>query len=294
VAYINPYRLFFGPVIPIWLLRRNEISPGAKLCYARLVMFSGDLGKAWPKQETLARELGVSTAQAGRYVRELEELKLIEIQQRGLKKSNVYFFLAHPWLSEVADMQVQEIPQPNADLALMPSPEVADVQLPETANMPVPSGRESLEENQGKEERSRPRGPQGGSARPHRTRPRKEPFDPESWKDLGALKEFLHKQDSVTDFPLPYFRDDRWWREIAKQVSGIQVDQVRRTFAFMAAHFLENPARRPVTKRGWLQKVRNLLVKQVELDNLASRRGGSGIDPDAQKERVLKRLEANP
>jgi hypothetical protein len=108
------------------------------------------------------------------------------------------------------------------------------------------------------------------------------------------LKEFLHKQDSVTDFPLPYFGDDRWWREVAKHVNGIQVDQVRRTFAFMAAHFLENPARRPVTKRGWLQKVRNLLVKQVEMDNQAQRRNGADLDPDSQKERVLKRLEASP
>jgi hypothetical protein len=158
---------------------------------------------------------------------------------------------------------------------------------------PIKELRESVEENhlRDSEERSRPRGPETGSARPQRPPKRKEPFEPEGWKDLGALKDFLHEQDSVTDFPLPYFGDDRWWREIAKQVNGIQTDQVRRTFAFMANHFLENPARRPVTKRGWLQKVRNLLVKQVEMDNQVKRRNGDGLDPHSLKERLLKKLE---
>ena len=36
-AYFNPYKLFVGSFIPEWLERRKEISPGAKLCYARLL-----------------------------------------------------------------------------------------------------------------------------------------------------------------------------------------------------------------------------------------------------------------
>lgn len=119
MSRINPYNQFVGSFIPNWLLRRSEISPGAKLCYARLAQYAGQDGKCFPKQETLAAELAVSVDQAQRYLQELIRCNLVETQRCGLGKANSYFFLSHPWNSteicsadlrhpEAADMRYQE------------------------------------------------------------------------------------------------------------------------------------------------------------------------------------------
>ena len=63
--YGNPRALFEGSVISDWLMLRTDISPGAKLCYARLAKyFDKDKGVAWPKIETLASQLGASGRQS--------------------------------------------------------------------------------------------------------------------------------------------------------------------------------------------------------------------------------------
>lgn len=92
--------MFVGSMIPNWLQCRAEISQGAKLAYARLAQYAGERGKCFPKQRTLATELGVSERTVRDYLRELVEFALIESEQRGLKKSNLYFFLDHPWIYE--------------------------------------------------------------------------------------------------------------------------------------------------------------------------------------------------
>jgi hypothetical protein len=100
-AYINPYKLFNGAIVPNWLLERNELSQGAKLAYARLCQYAAkdgaDEGAAWPKRETLADELGVTARQVDRYLKELESYKLIEVDRPGLTKSNRYRFPTHLW-----------------------------------------------------------------------------------------------------------------------------------------------------------------------------------------------------
>lgn len=95
---INPYKLFIGSFIPNWLLKRNEISQGAKLCYARLCQYSGEDGECFPKLETLAEEIGVTLNMAHRYCKELSEHRLIEIEQIGLGKPNRYYFLYHEFM----------------------------------------------------------------------------------------------------------------------------------------------------------------------------------------------------
>ncbi|MDA8083861.1 MAG: helix-turn-helix domain-containing protein [Nitrospiraceae bacterium] len=96
--YINPYNLFVGSFIPNWLLKRTEISPGAKLCYARLAQFAGKDGECFPGQSTLASEIGTGERQVRRYLSELEESELIETVQAGLHQTNHYRFLWHPWM----------------------------------------------------------------------------------------------------------------------------------------------------------------------------------------------------
>lgn len=95
---INPYRRFFGSMIPEWLGRRPEVSPGAKLAYARLTRYAGEEGVAWPHLCELGVQLGVGEEQAGRYVRELAKHALIHIERMGLSHPNRYHFLDHPWV----------------------------------------------------------------------------------------------------------------------------------------------------------------------------------------------------
>ena len=97
---INPYRLFVGAFIPNWLLQRQDMSHGAKLCYSRLAQYAGEKGVAFPAQATLADELGVSSRQIRNYLHELEAHHLIESEQRGLSATNLYYFLWHQWMEE--------------------------------------------------------------------------------------------------------------------------------------------------------------------------------------------------
>lgn len=97
---INPFRLFTGAMVPVWLLERSELSPGAKLCYARLARYAGPRGVAFPRLDTLGRDLGVSRDQAKRYIRELVRCRLIRAERGGFHRANRYAFLSHPWITE--------------------------------------------------------------------------------------------------------------------------------------------------------------------------------------------------
>ena len=96
---INPRELWHGVFVPHWLLRRDEVSQGAKLCYARLgKYFNTRTGQCNPKHKTLAEELGIKERMARMYINELVEHKLIKPQrQYGPGKSNNYGFLRHKW-----------------------------------------------------------------------------------------------------------------------------------------------------------------------------------------------------
>ena len=81
--------LTFAP-IPNEILRRTDLSHGAKLCCARLIQYAGKDGRAFPKLATLGEELGCSPRNAQRFLAELESHRLITIQQRGRGQSNIY------------------------------------------------------------------------------------------------------------------------------------------------------------------------------------------------------------
>lgn len=99
---INPYNQFVGCWIPLWLLERPEISPGAKLIYATLARHAGPKGDCFPGQNTLAQEIGLLGKHADRsirnYIKELVDHLLVEKEQWGLNKTNRYYFLEHPWM----------------------------------------------------------------------------------------------------------------------------------------------------------------------------------------------------
>jgi hypothetical protein len=89
----NPYKVFQGVFAPYWILEHRGIGTGAKLCYIRLLGFAGKDARCYPSLETLGKSLGVSDRQARDYVKELERAGLIAAEQRGLRRTNVYFFL---------------------------------------------------------------------------------------------------------------------------------------------------------------------------------------------------------
>jgi len=94
----NPYRMFTGAFIPNWLLRRDELSLGAKVVYARLAQFAGDDGRAYPTVERLSAEVGTSARQVQRYLAELVANKLIERHGNYAEgKGDDFYFLAHEW-----------------------------------------------------------------------------------------------------------------------------------------------------------------------------------------------------
>lgn len=99
---INPRDLWTGVFVPDWLLRREELSQGAKLCYGRLCRFyNPNTGQCNPKHETLAKELGVSERMARVYINTLVEQKLIRIHRNfGPGKKNNYGFLRNKWIVE--------------------------------------------------------------------------------------------------------------------------------------------------------------------------------------------------
>lgn len=97
---INPNQTATFAKFPNWLMRRKELSPGAKILYCRAAQYAGNKNYARVKQETLCLETGFCVRQVRDYIKELEHFGLIEIQQIGLNKCNIYYFLDHPWMYE--------------------------------------------------------------------------------------------------------------------------------------------------------------------------------------------------
>jgi hypothetical protein len=90
--YYSPYKMFRGSIVPNWIMKRNDISQGAKLCFGRLAQFAGQDEYAFPGLETLAGELAVSESSVKAYIRELVTLGVIEWRRMGSGKFSLYYF----------------------------------------------------------------------------------------------------------------------------------------------------------------------------------------------------------
>jgi hypothetical protein len=95
---IHPYKKWAGAFVPNWLMQRTEISQGAKLLYGRLSQYYGGFGKCFAGRETLATELAVSSRTISAYAKELKKYQLIQVVNKGLGRTNRYYFLHHPWM----------------------------------------------------------------------------------------------------------------------------------------------------------------------------------------------------
>lgn len=107
----NPYRMFHGSFVPNWLMPITDLTPGAKLCYARLAQYSGKNGSCYPTLDALALALGVGGRQVARYIKELSQCGLLGYVKNKFGASNRYIFLWHRWMQEEdeADSQSRHI-----------------------------------------------------------------------------------------------------------------------------------------------------------------------------------------
>ena len=95
MSYINPNKAWKGFTVPFWLYEMQGISANAKLLYSKLAYMAGENGYAWPSQEQLAGELGISLSGVKRVVKELKDAKLIHVEKSmvGSFVRNCYYFL---------------------------------------------------------------------------------------------------------------------------------------------------------------------------------------------------------
>lgn len=117
MTYVVPKKQWTGAYLPNWLLQRQDISSNAKLVYARLAQFANQDGVAWPSQDTLAQECGISVRSIKSAIKELRDINLIESIQRGLRRSNQYRFLQHIWMECCPTLKGNERTSGSADPA---------------------------------------------------------------------------------------------------------------------------------------------------------------------------------
>ena len=76
--------------VPNFILTNKDLSVGAKLGYAMLLKYAWGDDACFPGQVKLAEEMGGGERSVRRYLDELERAGFLEIEQRGLGKTNFY------------------------------------------------------------------------------------------------------------------------------------------------------------------------------------------------------------
>jgi hypothetical protein len=109
--------------VPNTILRRGDVSPGAKLAYVMLLSYAHSQDRCFPGQERLAADIGAGVRSVVRYLQELVKLSLLRVKRRGLGKTNVYYLTAwskpRPSVdADPAEGQVPDIPSRSGDANL--------------------------------------------------------------------------------------------------------------------------------------------------------------------------------
>ena len=76
--------------VPNFILTKKDISVGAKLAYAMLLKYLWNNDACFPGQARLAQDMGAGERSVRTYLKELESAALLDIEQRGLGKTNLY------------------------------------------------------------------------------------------------------------------------------------------------------------------------------------------------------------
>ncbi len=95
----NPFNQYYGVYVPDPVLAYRDLSPGSKLCYARLLRYGGRDNNCHPRVEELASTLGVAVRTAQKYLAELEASGFIRRvappEQKARRLPNDIKFLFH-------------------------------------------------------------------------------------------------------------------------------------------------------------------------------------------------------
>jgi hypothetical protein len=95
--------------IPNAVLRRADLSAGAKLTYMMLLSYAWQADSCYPGQDRLAADMGVSERSVITYLKQLSESGLVSIRRRGLGLTNVYVLHRFNARGEkFADQEVQD------------------------------------------------------------------------------------------------------------------------------------------------------------------------------------------
>jgi biotin operon repressor len=76
--------------VPNFILRDDNLSPGAKVVYAMFLSYAWNNDSCFPGQERLAHDMGMSRTRVTEFIGELERAGFITIQRRGQGKTNIY------------------------------------------------------------------------------------------------------------------------------------------------------------------------------------------------------------
>lgn len=86
----DPATRYGFTMVPNFILTNAHLSVGAKLAYAMLLKYAWSDNAVYPGQQTLATDMGAGERSVRSYLKELEQADLLEVQQRGLGKTNLY------------------------------------------------------------------------------------------------------------------------------------------------------------------------------------------------------------
>jgi len=76
--------------VPNFILENTKLTPGEKLAYAMLLKYNWQNDSCFPGQKRLAEDMGVALRSVNSYIKGLEKRELLEIERRGLGKTNIY------------------------------------------------------------------------------------------------------------------------------------------------------------------------------------------------------------
>ena len=76
--------------VPNVILKNAKLSFGAKVTYAMFLSYAWHNNKVFPGQKKMAEDLGISERHIRRFIGELKEARYLEVERRGLGKTNIY------------------------------------------------------------------------------------------------------------------------------------------------------------------------------------------------------------
>jgi Helix-turn-helix domain len=76
--------------VPNFILRDPNVSLGAKVAFAMFLSYAWNNDYCFPGQDRLATDMGMSRSRVTEFIGELERAGLVNIQRRGLGKTNIY------------------------------------------------------------------------------------------------------------------------------------------------------------------------------------------------------------